>query len=979
MFEDLISELTGSDFEETPVDIETFVTSPEYLNLATPLSDLQYQIIKVSTQIYKKETLLEIYGEEEGIKRWSQTYKEIVACLGKGNLADYQKFYSVDKGYGDSYQINDGFMADSRDEVRPADPFHNEGPDDIYRVTTKHGYYFDCGPNHKTPTWKRSKHGKYYSIKKQPMMIPACDLQQGDLVEIKIGWSEPTNQYNVSPDEARLIGYMIGDGSFVRRQKKTGTDSWTQSNAKFTNSTPEVQKDFVRIVKSMGGDVTYTQSGKGRWQVRVIGINKRFMEIGIAHEYNQKKPWNDEWISMSNSNMLEIVKGVYATDGWITFQKPKIKGRPITSQVGIEINSESCAKGIHLALLKCGIISKFSLHRPERNDGKHSATYRVCITDTSVSQLWAEKIQNLPGKQDKIDRLLSIEVAGLRKNDKYDAVASVEYIGHFPVTVCTSVAVEEVINAGGVITCNSGKDFLSTIACAYVTYLILCLKDPAVYYGKPPGDSIDIINVAINAKQALNVFFAGFKNRIKQSPWFVGKYEEKMGEFKFIKNVNVYSGHSEREAWEGYNVIFCVLDEISGFALDSSTGNENSKTAAAIFKMYRASLTSRFPDYGKLILLSFPRYKDDFIMQRYNRALRGPNNSGVFETIEREHTFKINEELDWGIEGNEFTIRWNEDHILSYGSPNTFAMKRPSWEVNPTRNIEEYKSDFMDDPVDSLGRYACQPPEAVDAFFKSREKVETAFVTANGIDDEGRFYEDFLPVDDETQYFVHVDLARKHDRCAVAMAHVDKFIQRDIGSQMTEVAPVVKVDLIKWWTPTSDKHVDFTEVRNFVLSLQQRGFNLKIVTFDRWESTDISNEIRGYGIKVERLSVAKRHYTDLAMVIHEERVKGPNISILMNEILQLRVTANDKIDHPRTATGGKDLSDAMCGAVYNAIAHTPRGEREIEIVTVDSVRKDYNIGVTNEGVIRRPDRDVGQYGDRMPEGIDAYMKMLRSI
>ena len=57
----------------------------------------------------------------------------------------------------------------------------------------------------------------------------------------------------------------------------------------------------------------------------------------------------------------------------------------------------------------------------------------------------------------------------------------------------------------------SGKDYCSTIAVAYIVYLLLCLKDPATYYGKPPGDSIDIINIAINSQQASNVFFKGFK------------------------------------------------------------------------------------------------------------------------------------------------------------------------------------------------------------------------------------------------------------------------------------------------------------------------------------------------------------------------------------------------------------------------------------------------------------------------------------
>ena len=68
----------------------------------------------------------------------------------------------------------------------------------------------------------------------------------------------------------------------------------------------------------------------------------------------------------------------------------------------------------------------------------------------------------------------------------------------------------------------SGKDYCSTISVSYIVYLLLCLKDPATYYGKPPGDTIDILNIAVNAQQANNVFFKGLKTRIERSPWFIG-------------------------------------------------------------------------------------------------------------------------------------------------------------------------------------------------------------------------------------------------------------------------------------------------------------------------------------------------------------------------------------------------------------------------------------------------------------------------
>ena len=206
----------------------------------------------------------------------------------------------------------------------------------------------------------------------------------------------------------------------------------------------------------------------------------------------------------------------------------------------------------------------------------------------------------------------------------------------------------------------SGKDYTSTIACAYMVHLLLCLADPARYFGKPPGDAIDIINIAINAIQANRVFFKGFNQRIEKSPWFQGRYVAKANMVEFDKSVTVHSGHSEREAWEGYNVLVVILDEISGFELQSTSGHEQAKTASSIYKMYRASVNSRFPDFGKVILLSFPRFKNDYIQQRYNEVVAEK------ETVLRHNRFKVDPDLLDGTEGNEFEIEWEEDHIVSY-------------------------------------------------------------------------------------------------------------------------------------------------------------------------------------------------------------------------------------------------------------------------------------------------------------------------
>ena len=513
----------------------------------------------------------------------------------------------------------------------------------------------------------------------------------------------------------------------------------------------------------------------------------------------------------------------------------------------------------------------------------------------------------------------------------------------------------------------SGKDYTSTIACAYVVHLLLCLKDPARYFGKPPGDAIDIINIAINAVQANRVFFKGFNQRIEKSPWFQGKYIAKANSIEFDHEITVHSGHSQRESWEGYNVLVVILDEISGFDLESTSGNEQAKTASGIYKMYRASVNSRFPDFGKLVLLSFPRFKNDYIQQRYNEVVAEK------EVVLRHHLFKVDPDLPDGTDGNEFEMEWEEDHIISYKIPRVYALKRPTWEINPTRKIEDFTIDFYTDPTDALSRFACMPPDATDAFFKNRAVIEKAFSNPKlNVDSYGRFDDSFKP-DPDKSYFIHVDLAQKHDHCAVALSHVHNWVTMKIGDKYKEAAPRIIVDAVRFWTPTASKSVDFTEVKDYIISLRERGFNLKMVTFDRWNSHDMMQQLKAHGINCETLSVAKKHYEDMSLCITEERVDGPHIQLLIDELLQLRIV-KDKVDHPRK--GSKDLSDAVCGSIYNSVALTPPNRsQEVEVYSYAGVFADELEQLKNESdarliknkTIRMPDKP------EMPASLRDYL------
>ncbi len=500
----------------------------------------------------------------------------------------------------------------------------------------------------------------------------------------------------------------------------------------------------------------------------------------------------------------------------------------------------------------------------------------------------------------------------------------------------------------------SGKDFTSTVGCAYLVYKLLCLKDPARYFGKPGGDAIDIINVAINAQQAKNVFFKGFKTKIERSPWFAGKYDPKAEQINFDKSITVYSGHSERESHEGLNLILAILDEISGFAQEIGTGNDQGKTADNIYKAFRASVDSRFPDLGKVALLSFPRYPGDFISAKYDSVIADK------DVVVKRHKFIMNDELPEDAEGNSLEIEWEEDTILSYKIPGVFAMKRPTWVVNPTRKIDDFKVSFFTDMGDAMQRFACVPTFASDAFFKDRDKVRTAMTIRNPLDSARRFDETFKP-DPDKKYFVHADLAQKHDKCAVAIAHVEKWVSIQVMKDYEQIVPIVVVDAVAWWEPRREGPVNLSEVKQWIQNLRRLGFDIGMVSFDRWNSFDIQNELKAVGIRTDTVSVAKKHYEDMAMLVYEDRLVMPAIELLFEELTELKIVKQNRVDHPRKSS--KDLADAVCGAVFGAISHTPRDRNNVVEIHEFRDRKPQQdlIQENARNVIHAPKSEIDSY------------------
>lgn len=443
----------------------------------------------------------------------------------------------------------------------------------------------------------------------------------------------------------------------------------------------------------------------------------------------------------------------------------------------------------------------------------------------------------------------------------------------------------------GIIQCGKGggKDLCIILIFARAVYKLLCIPNPLKEFGLAEFDTIDLLNVAISADQAKDVFFIRFKNLIRKAGYkayrqfgFNPESDILQSKITFPKHIIAYSGHSKQESQEGKNYFLCVMDEVAGFLPHK---------AIMLYDVMRTSINTRFPGIGKLFLISYPRYKNDYIQRKYEEAVKFPN---------------------------------------------IFRIKAKTWEFNPLRKKEDFAADYEANPEKARAMYECEPELSGEAYFKDLEKLNAIFSNKeieNPIDEMGR-YKSFFKRDPykPKRYFAHVDLAlgrideegfRQGDVAALAIGHRES---NDII-----------IDLQKIYEGEPGKEVQFEDIKNDILYIHNvLGVTLMKCSLDGWQSVGFRQQLQAAGISSELLSVDRNlePYDSLKTAIMQGRVKTyplkgkinnmPTNNVLLEELQGLILVDGKKVDHIEISS--KDISDCVCSVVY----HCELSERPVE-------------------------------------------------
>jgi hypothetical protein len=313
-----------------------------------------------------------------------------------------------------------------------------------------------------------------------------------------------------------------------------------------------------------------------------------------------------------------------------------------------------------------------------------------------------------------------------------------------------------------------------------------------------------------------------------------------------------------------------------------------------MWDMVDDSIYSRFPEVGKGIAASFPRYKGDYIEYLYNLAKE------IAKTCKLEN------------KKNYF--------YHSFGS---------TWEINPTKTKEMFDRKYEINPEDARCKFECIPPMAIDAFYKDTQRVDNCKVyRTHPIDALGRWKSNFIG-NQEFIYYARFDLSKNHDSTGFAMVHVAEYDNDD--------KPIVDTDVARRYIPRRGQDLNYASMRNDLLALTKKGFQI-VCSFDQYQSLDFAQILEQEGIRTSRFSVDRTiepHQTAKNLV-YDKRVKlyiDKNLqkdmrgkddpSMLIHELKTLRLIEGKKVDHP--PNGSKDIADAWAGAIFDALKHPSGG------------------------------------------------------
>jgi intein/homing endonuclease len=590
----VLKSIQSAELKSEPVDLKTFIYDPHYLGNTCDV--LYPKLLEDITELFEG-------GYSEAV------YTGCIDLDAKVQLADGERasIRTLLKRGTDAPEVlgaPDGKLGHTA-----ASNVVHSGVKNVVRIELANGLDLRLTPEHKVMT--------------QRGWVPAIALTAADSCLLpRIITTKPSA--SVTPDEAKLIGYMIGDGCS------------DPTRARFVDGRKGTVDDFVATLRKCGFEAKSVLPKNGAYEVCVKNAKTSgFLDLldkhGIFNVGSLTRQASPLVCRSPLPSVAAFLNGLFACEGTI-YDSPKSPPR-----VQIGLNNRELILDIHALLLRFGINARIS--KKESFHKQQQKTYSwwiLALSNKRDIEVFLREIGTLPGKEEEcrsiLARLQSRESntnvdcaplnwaeAGrilrehgvvrprgskwLRWNDSradrlcsYDSL--VEFCETHPDSGAARVLKERFIEPGlryekvtavvpeeapievgdvsvpknnsffaaSIYVHNSigwGKTFLASIGICYILYQLSLMKNPQRSFGIAAGSYIDIVVFSVTEELAKKVAFDNIVGKIQASPYFQENFpfEVTKRELRFPNQIRVAPRATTDNSALGLNVMSALMDE----------------------------------------------------------------------------------------------------------------------------------------------------------------------------------------------------------------------------------------------------------------------------------------------------------------------------------------------------------------------------------------------------------------------------------
>lgn len=317
------------------------------------------------------------------------------------------------------------------------------------RIETNTGRYIECSYDHPI-LWSTQSNKKLIELesingKRKRKSIKKVEFREANLIKIgdQLAIADEVSIFNnLKMWEPRLIGWLIGDGSygFDKTPVLSNCESEINNYIHFNFNT-KVEKEYL------------TKDGKVYQETRIKEICPKLRELGIYGQTKNKKTLPLNIHSYCKEDICELIGGLFDTDGYVSKN----------GRISFCTAYKSLAIELQLLLQKLGIHGNIIFKKPNFNNPMDRNGYYILeISDKRSVLRFVDNIKLFPNeKQNRLNSFIDLysnreerdasHIKGLR----FERVISIEKLGLQDVYNLTADTTNTYIG-NGIITHNTG-------------------------------------------------------------------------------------------------------------------------------------------------------------------------------------------------------------------------------------------------------------------------------------------------------------------------------------------------------------------------------------------------------------------------------------------------------------------------------------------------------------------------------------------